>query len=211
MTTRDLAVQQRANDALAEMAQRYPGRLEGFCTVDPGAMDAAAREIERCVQQLGLIGVKLHPWLQAFSVTHAGMDPIMGVAGELGVPVMFHDGTPPYCTSRQIAWLASRYPRTQVILGHAGLADLWRDAADVARLYPNIWLQPAGSPPVTIRMALAGAGPDRFLYGSDGGFASIQVMRYVLGKFDSAVGAEITARGMDANTARLRRFKEPST
>ena len=117
------------------------------------------------------------------------MAPIMEVAGSLGVPVMFHDGTPPYSTSRQAAWLAERYPHTQVILGHAGLADLWRDAADAAQRLPNIWLQPAGSPPMTIRMALQGAGRDRLLFGSDGGFASIGVMRYVIAKYHSASGS----------------------
>ena len=53
MTTRDLDVQRRANDALAEMARRSGGRLQGFCTVDPGGMDAAAREVERSIQEPG--------------------------------------------------------------------------------------------------------------------------------------------------------------
>jgi predicted TIM-barrel fold metal-dependent hydrolase len=207
LTTRDLDVQRRANDALAEMAQGSGGRLQGFCTVDPGGMDASAREVERSIQELGLIGVKLHPWLQAFSLTHAGMAPIMEVAGDLGVPVMFHDGTPPYSTSCQAAWLAERYPRTQVILGHAGLADLWRDAADAAQRLTNIWLQPAGSPPITIRMALQGAGRDRLLFGSDGGFASIGVMRYVIAKYHSAVGQQVTDQAMTHNPERVMAYR----
>lgn len=203
MVTRDLNVQRRANDALARIARDHPGRIEGFCTVDPGAGDEAAREIERCVKQLHLIGVKLHPWLQAFSVTHPGMDPVMTVAGDLHIPVLFHDGTPPYSTPRQIGWLAERHPKTTVILGHSGLADMWRDAADVARLTPNVWLQPTSSPPVAIRAALAGAGPDRILFGSDGGFGSPALIRFVIAKFRAALGAQLFNQAAAHNPARL--------
>ncbi len=126
--------------------------------MNPSTMDDAVAEVERCVQQLGLSGIKLHPWLQAFSVTHPGMKLIMDAASAFNVPVLFHDGTPPYATPRQIGWLAARHPKVTVILGHAGLADLWRDAADVARLCPNVWLQPTAAPPITIKSAFEAAG-----------------------------------------------------
>lgn len=203
MTTTDLKEQQLANDALAEMVRKYPGRIEGFCTVNPASMEEAAAEVERCVNQLRLSGVKLHPWLQAFSVTHLGMRLIMETAGLLHVPVLFHDGTPPYSTPRQITWLAMKYPNTQVILGHAGLSDFWRDASDIARLHPNIWLQPSAAPPVTICAAMEGAGPDRILFGSDGGFGTVGFMEYCVAKCRSAVGDELFERMTVDNPVRL--------
>ncbi|MCK4400776.1 amidohydrolase family protein [bacterium] len=194
MITRDLCLQQRMNDRLAEMTCKYPGRIEGFCTVDPGGMEKAAREVERSVKDLGLIGVKLHPWLQAFSVTHPGVDLIMEMAGSLGVPVLFHDGTPPYATPRQIAWLAEKHQKTQVILGHAGLADLWRDAADAARLHSNIWLQPTAAPPITIRAAMEAAGQNRILFGTDGGFGTTGFIQYCIDKYRAALDSETFER-----------------
>jgi len=210
MITHDLALQRRTNDALAELAAKHPGRLECLCTVDPAGMEEAAREVERCVEELGLMGVKLHPWLQAFSVTHPGLDLIMDAAAALRVPVLFHDGTPPYSTPRQIAWAAGRHPDTTVILGHTGLADLWRDAVDAARLHGNIWLQPCCAPPVAIRAALAAVGPERLLFGSDGGFGTAEIIRYGIAKYMAALGEETLARVLSDNPRCLRGQRGPT-
>lgn len=131
----------------------------------------------------------------------------MQVAGSLGIPVMFHDGTPPDSTPRQIGWLAERYPQTSIILGHSGLADLWRDAADVAHLCQNVWLQTTASPPLTIRAALAAAGPDRVLFGTDGGFRTTGFMRYAIARFRAALGEEVLERAMVSIPQRLRALR----
>ena len=59
-----------ANDSLARFAAEGNGRYVAFATVDPNDPEAAA-EIARCVRDHGMRGVKLHPWVQAFSA-HAG-------------------------------------------------------------------------------------------------------------------------------------------
>ena len=202
LTTRDLEVQKRSNDSLADMARRYPGRVGGFGTVDPGGMDDAAREVERCARELGLTGIKLHPWLQAFSVVHPGVALIMEAAGAAGMPVLFHDGTPPYSAPSQIGWLADRFPGTTVILGHCGLVDLWREALGVARMLPNVWLQPCAAPPIAIRAALQAVGPDRILFGSDGGFGP-DAVPYNVDKFVSALGEEVFERIVRDNPGRV--------
>jgi predicted TIM-barrel fold metal-dependent hydrolase len=166
-------------------------------------MDDAVKEVERCVRELGLIGIKLHPWLQAFSMTHPGVDLIFDAAAALKVPVLLHDGSPPYSTPRQIAWVARKHPDVQVIFGHSGLADLWRDAADAARVCPNIWLQPSAAPPVTIRTGLEAVGPDRILFGSDGGFGTVRFMRYTIAKSRSALGDAVFDRVTTVNPNRV--------
>ena len=55
-------------------------------------------------------GVKLHPWLQGFSAHEPGLDPLCEVAAAAGVPILFHDGTPPFSTPLQLASLARRHP-----------------------------------------------------------------------------------------------------
>jgi uncharacterized protein len=203
LTSGDLRAQQAANDGLAEMARRYPGRIVGFATVTPYAGEAAAAEVVRCIRELGLAGIKLHPWLQAFSTTHPGLDGILEAAASLGAPVLFHDGTPPYSTPRQIALLASRHPRAQVILGHCGLADYWRGAADAGRLHPSLWLQPSAAPPVAVRAALAAVGPGRMLFGSDGGYGSAAFIRYCVRKCAAAVRQDVFEAMTAANPPRL--------
>ena len=191
LSTRDLNEQKRNNEQLAELTRRYPERLRGFCTVDPGAMEKAVEEIERCSRDMDFLGIKLHPWLQAFSVVaHPGMELIMDAAARCCMPVLFHDGTPPYCTPLQIAGLAERHPDVAVILGHCGLLDLWRDAVSAARRLDNLWLQPTCSPPVVIKAAVDAVGVERLLFGSDAGFGSTEFIKYCIAKFKWSLGED---------------------
>jgi uncharacterized protein len=208
MLTRSLAEQKAANDALAGMVSKCPDRLYGLCTVDPNAMEQAALEVERCVETLGMIGVKLHPWLQAFSVTHPGVALLAQVAAKLGVPVLFHDGTPPYATPRQIEWLARQHPETTIILGHVGLNDYWQDAVDVGRNNSNVWLQPTAAPPRTIRAALDAAGPARILFGSDAGYGSTGFLHYVIAKYREALGDSVFDRVLLENPIKIRQQRK---
>jgi len=49
------------NDALAALIARYPGRLFGLGCVDPFSGEAAARELERMVDELGFLGALVNP------------------------------------------------------------------------------------------------------------------------------------------------------
>ena len=53
---------------------------------------------------------------------------------------MFHEGTPPYADTLQVANLAELYPEAKIILGHAGLYDSYRNAVSAAKRLPNIFL-----------------------------------------------------------------------
>ena len=68
------------NDSLAAWVAPAPDRLVAFATVDPRD-PGAAREIERCVQEHGMRGIKLHPWLQGFSAHEPGLQHVCEAAG----------------------------------------------------------------------------------------------------------------------------------
>ena len=53
---RAIEVAMRANDVLAEQVRRHPRRFGGFAALPMQDPDAAARELERCIQQLGFHG-----------------------------------------------------------------------------------------------------------------------------------------------------------
>lgn len=157
------------NDELAGFMAAHPGRLTGFASVYPRRADAAD-EIRRAVTELGMKGVKFHPWLQGFSPVEAFMTPIAETCVELGVPMIFHDGTPPYTTPLQIAVLAERHPELNVILGHSGLLDLWPEALAAARRNENVWLCLCGPPTSALQKLVDGVPHERILFGSDIGF-----------------------------------------
>lgn len=157
-----------ANDSLAAFVAAGESRYVGFCTVDPTDPEAAA-EITRCVRVHGMRGVKLHPWVQAFSAHTPGLDPVCDVAAELGVPILFHDGTPPFSTPLQLATLARRHPRTTIVLGHGGLHDLWREAGAAVESNENVHVCLCATPAYAIRALLARCPLERIVFGTDGG------------------------------------------
>ncbi|WP_179404103.1 amidohydrolase family protein [Burkholderia guangdongensis] len=57
-------VAKRANDVLAEHVARHPTRLGGFAALPMQDPDAAARELERCVNELGFHGFMVNGFSQ---------------------------------------------------------------------------------------------------------------------------------------------------
>lgn len=167
-----------ANDSLAGFVAEDPDRYVAFATVDPND-GAAATEIARCVQEHGMRGVKLHPWVQGFSAHTPGLDPICEVAADLGVPVLFHDGTPPFSAPLQLATLARRHPRTTIVLGHGGLHDLWREALAAVESAANVHVCLCATPGYAMRALIARCPIERVLFGTDGGLAPEPRQRYV--------------------------------
>jgi predicted TIM-barrel fold metal-dependent hydrolase len=170
-----------ANDELAAAASRYPGILYPWATVDPHEGEAAVLELRRAITELGMGGLKLHPWIQGYSTTNPKMDMVMEELVSLDVPLVFHDGSPPWTTPLQIANLARRYPTVPVILGHGGLRELWPDALLAARQLDNLWLGTSGVPYHGLQKMVDTLGPERILFGTDGGAGHPSTMAYRLG------------------------------
>ncbi|MBB5790667.1 amidohydrolase family protein [Jiangella mangrovi] len=195
-----------ANDELAAFVRAYPDRLAGFGTVTPRDPDAVA-ETERMVGELGLKGMKLHPWLQGFSMHEPALDPICEVVTGAGGILLSHDGTPPYSTPSQIAALARRHPRLPVVLGHGGLHDLWREALAMTQETPNLYLCICGTPPYAARTILAEAPREKVLFGTDAGLSDKASQDYAAARVREIDGWGITAEQRHAmlveNPARL--------
>lgn len=156
------------NDELAELVGAYPDILRAFCSVDPRDGQEAIKELRRCVRDLGMPGIKFHNWLQAISAVDPAMYPIIEEAANLSVPVLFHDGTPPYATTLQVAHLAALYPQATIILGHSGNSDFWQQAIRAAKKYPNIVLSTCSSAPMSaFRRMVDEVGADRMVWGCD--------------------------------------------
>lgn len=165
----------RHNRLLAAYVAQAPQRVTGFASVDPRD-PAAVAHLERAVVELGLRGLKVHPWLQGIHPLDPAMAPIGRALARLGVPVLFHDGTPPYSTPLQVAAFAERNPDVTVILGHAGLLDLWPEALAAAQRFDNIWLCLSGPPTSGLRHIVRDGPTDRIVFGSDSGVGGGSVL-----------------------------------
>jgi predicted TIM-barrel fold metal-dependent hydrolase len=169
----------QANDSLAAWVGAVAERLVAFATVDPRD-PGAADEIERCVRVHGMRGVKLHPWLQGFSAHEPGLGLVCEAAADLTIPVLFHDGTPPFSTPLQLAALADRHPNTTVVLGHGGLHDLWREAAAAVLKTENVHLCMCATPGYAMRALIARCPLERLLFGTDAGLRPEPRQRYAM-------------------------------
>ena len=166
------------NDELLRRASRHPKRLFPFITVDPKLGKAAIAELERCIATGGFRGVKFHPWVQAFapSMVKPTMIEILKRAAAASLPVLFHDGTPPYSTTFQIAACARWVPEATIVLGHAGLADYTLAAAQLAREIPNLYACVCGPRTADVRHIVETAGAHKVLFGSDFGLSDWMII-----------------------------------
>ncbi|WP_163571864.1 amidohydrolase family protein [Fodinicola feengrottensis] len=196
----------QANDEVADFVGKYPDRMFGFCTVSPRQPTAVA-ELERCFGKLGTRGLKLHPWLQGFSMHEPSLDPICEVVQAAGGIFLSHDGTPPYSTGLQIAALARRHPNLPVVLGHGGLHDTWRESLAAVQETENLYLCICGTPPYAARHILENGPLDRILFGTDAGLSEKASQDYAVARVAEIDGWRISDRARQAmlidNPARL--------
>jgi predicted TIM-barrel fold metal-dependent hydrolase len=83
-----LAIAQAANEELAELARRYPGRFIPYAAVPMRDVDGAVRELERAVIELGHRGVGISVAVDGRPLDHPEFLPIFECAERLGIPVL---------------------------------------------------------------------------------------------------------------------------
>ena len=146
---RDPAVATRkareANDFLAEQIARHPDRYAGFAHVAVQDAGGAARELARCVQELGFKGAMINGHTNGLYLDDRSLDPFWEAAEALGALVYIHPTDPlvpaPALNGvpalRRATWewgfetgshalrlvfsgLFDRFPKAKVGLGHMG-------------------------------------------------------------------------------------------
>ena len=136
------------NERIAELQDRYPGRIVGLAGIDPtGTVHDPVAETERCVRSLGLKGIFLEPG-RAFGTgpDDARLFPIYEKCLELNVPVNVMSG--PYAgpdigvsDPLYVDRLATRYPDLKIVLGHGGYPYV-QQILGVAFKHPNVYVSP---------------------------------------------------------------------
>ncbi len=84
----------RANDALAQVIQHQPDRFRGLAALYPKNPQAAVKELERAVKDLGLKGWKTHSNYGDAYLDDKRFWPILAKAEELNVPIYLHPTAP---------------------------------------------------------------------------------------------------------------------
>jgi len=175
---------------------RHPSRFVGFFMVDPTRPDAETTT-NAALATGALRTICLYPSMHGYSIGDARAQRMFDLAAAIpGTAVFVHCGVlsvgvrkklglpSPFDLSRgnpvALQAVATRYPKVPIIVPHFG-AGFFREALMLADMCANVHFDTSSSnawleyhPGLTLadvfRQALAVAGPDRLLFGSDSSF-----------------------------------------
>lgn len=100
----NMAVAPGINDAMAEAQRKYPKRIVGLAHVPP-LEEAAPRELERSVKELGLKGVSFNTNTKGIYPDAKEFTPLYRKAAELDVPIVVHAASIPHTEyMRRVTW-----------------------------------------------------------------------------------------------------------
>ena len=173
------------NDYIAELVQRYPKQFVGFGSVDPWKGAIAVREVERCAEELGLLGLKFHPQQQQFFPNDERFYPIYEAAQRYGLIVLFHTGTTGVGVgqpggggiklkyARPIPYIddvAADFPELTIIMAHPSFP--WQEEQLAVLVHkPNVYMDLSGWSPKYFSPLLVQYAKtliqDKVMFGSD--------------------------------------------
>lgn len=132
------------NEMIAEVVARRPDKYIGFMALDPAELSAIG-EMERCVSELGLKGIKLYPVMQLCDIREDCLRPFFRHAQELRLPILLHFGASPfahallkYSQPLLLDDVAAAFPDLKLIIAHLG--HPWqKDAVLLLRKHKNVF------------------------------------------------------------------------
>lgn len=179
------------NTYIRDMVRRYPDRLTGFAVVNSTEPDASEL-FSRCISQYGLRGLKLDTPHNGYALNNFGhLDPLLSVCCRYHLPVIAYGAddnafTHPY----KFGELARRYPEANFIIAHMGILNATAQAIEMAAIHKNVWLDISGVCGLAVAQAVAEAGAEKVLFGTNSPFGYFEVTKLTV---DLAV-ADISAR-----------------
>jgi predicted TIM-barrel fold metal-dependent hydrolase len=181
--------------------------------------------MDRAITELGLIGAKFHPGIQAFYPNDRQFYPLYEKITELGVPALFHTGTNglgagkpggmgvklDYSRPIYLDHVAADFPELTIIGAHP--AWPWHDEMlAIIGHKSNVFMDLSGWSPKYVPKAIIDEArtrlQDRILFGSD--YPFIMPERW-LADFDSLEGfsPEVRQKILHDNAARILKLGTP--
>jgi predicted TIM-barrel fold metal-dependent hydrolase len=151
------------NDRTLEHAERSGGRLIPFVRLDMN--ERPIDEAVRCLDR-GARGIKLHPRAQRFALNDERLAPVFELAAERRVPILIHGGRGLPPIADHLSRLVERYPEAQLIIAHAGIADLAALAGAFAGR-KGVFFDTSVWSPVDLLDFFHQVPPEQILYASD--------------------------------------------
>lgn len=178
-----MADSRRANDEIAATVDAHPNLYPvGLASVEVRHGPAAAAEVRRAFDELGLKGLAFHATFEGFTVGSAAFASLLDAVGERRGLILVHSTPDAKASPSAIAAVAARYPWLTFILGHPVFTDDQKQQAVAAVLStPNVFVDIAfQADPATTEFFVREIGAARVVFGSDAPFFSpAEVVRSV--------------------------------
>jgi predicted TIM-barrel fold metal-dependent hydrolase len=154
-----------------DAVDKYPDRLVGAAWVNPNEPHCLD-QIRDAVENHGFKGIKLHPLFHSFLPNDECVFPVAEIAREYDIPLMIHTGHPPFSLPWSVAQLADIYKDVKIVMIHMGHGNgmYVQSALDMAKKYPNLYMETSGMPMHTKIKEAYEIGPDRIMWGLDAPF-----------------------------------------
>jgi predicted TIM-barrel fold metal-dependent hydrolase len=152
-----------ANDRTLAYAERSCGRFIPFVRLD--LSEEPIEEATRCLD-LGARGIKLHPRAQRFLLNDERLAPVFELAADRGVPILIHGGRGLPPIAEHLHRLVERYPGSQLIIAHAGIADLGSLAAHFGGK-AGVFFDTSVWSPIDLLSLYHLVSPEQVVYASD--------------------------------------------
>ena len=152
-----------ANDRTLEHARRSGGRLIPFVRLD--LAEGPVEEARRCLDA-GARGIKLHPRAQRFLLNDERLAPVFALAAERRVPILIHGGRGLPPIADHLDRLVERFPEAQLIIAHAGIADLAELAGRFAGK-AGVFFDTSVWSPIDLLSLYHLVSPEQVVYASD--------------------------------------------
>jgi predicted TIM-barrel fold metal-dependent hydrolase len=154
-----------ANEALAGRAEGED-RISVLGRVDPWNGKAAVEEARRCIDELGCVGLFLHPSEEACPIVQC--DHVFEFAAERSLPVVVATGFSSLSEPLQVGTVASKFPEVQIAMTNGGQINMsglsMIDARLALRENPNLHIMTNGEYRQDFIESLASNLPDRMIW-----------------------------------------------
>ena len=165
------------NDQVAGWVRERPDLYSGIASVDISQPMKAVRELRRCVEELGMVAVRILPWLWELPPDDRRYYPIYAACIDLDVPFCLQVGHAgpmrPSEPGRPIPYLdrvACDFPELVIVGGHIGYP--WtEEMISMATKYDNVYIDTSAYTPMrypaTLVEFMRGRGRTKVMFGTN--------------------------------------------
>lgn len=160
---------QAIHNKIYELTKSKEKKFWGMASINPHFRpEDYDREAERCIHELGFVGIKITPIGHATHPSSRDAMHVWEVCRKLQVPLMIHTGAGiPFSDPMSIEKALESFPDVTCVIAHAGSEMHNAQAAYLAKKFENVYLEPSWVGVLGVMNMMKQVGCTKIMYSSD--------------------------------------------